>query len=173
VTVVWVHLGCTYGELSFSKNADGLWHFEHLSTGQCAWFHERLQPSLRPTKDDAMYVCIRVGHKTSPCNATFNDLLTMQCKWYWTASSQIAVCLPMRKTTLCPARAPQFATYRRGIFWRSESRCTRKKYVRVLISLRLSLFLIFIFAAQPKEFILNGLKKLEKRSHKCAELKGE
>jgi hypothetical protein len=28
------------------------------------------------------------------------------------------------------------------------------------------------FAAQPKEFFLDGLKKLEQRSHKCVELKG-
>jgi hypothetical protein len=52
-----------------------------------------------------------------------------------------------------------------------------KKYIGVLISLWL-----FIFAAQPKEFfldglkncifyILYGLKKLE-RSHKCVELRG-
>jgi histone-lysine N-methyltransferase SETMAR len=29
------------------------------------------------------------------------------------------------------------------------------------------------FAAQPKEFFLDGLKKLEQRSHMCVELKGE
>jgi hypothetical protein len=39
----------------------------------------------------------------------------------------------------------------------------RRQYVGVLISLWL-----FLFAAQPKE-----LKKLEQRSHKCAELRGE
>jgi hypothetical protein len=33
-------------------------------------------------------------------------------------------------------------------------------------------FLIFLFAAQPKEFFLDGLMKLEQRSHKCVELKG-
>jgi hypothetical protein len=31
-------------------------------------------------------------------------------------------------------------------------------------------FPIFLFAAQPKEFFLDGLKKLEQRSHKCVEL---
>jgi hypothetical protein len=41
-------------------------------------------------------------------------------------------------------------------------------YVEVLISLWL-----FLFAAQPKEFSLDGLKKLEQRSHKCVELRGE
>jgi hypothetical protein len=39
---------------------------------------------------------------------------------------------------------------------------------RVLISLWL-----FLFAAQPKEFFLDGLKKLEQRSNKCVELRGE
>jgi hypothetical protein len=51
--------------------------------------------------------------------------------------------------------------------------CTRKQtstvrsnlcthtYVGVLISLWLFLFSIFLFAAQPKEFFLGGLKKLE------------
>jgi hypothetical protein len=31
---------------------------------------------------------------------------------------------------------------------------------------------IFLFAAQPKEFFLDGLHKLEQRSHKYVELKG-
>jgi hypothetical protein len=46
-------------------------------------------------------------------------------------------------------------------------------YVRVLISLWLFLFLIFLLAAQPKEFFLDGLKKLEQQNHKCVELRGE
>jgi hypothetical protein len=29
------------------------------------------------------------------------------------------------------------------------------------------------FAAQQKEFFLDGLKKLEQQSHNCAELRGE
>jgi hypothetical protein len=37
-------------------------------------------------------------------------------------------------------------------------------YIWVLISLRLFLFPILLFAAQPKEFFLDGLKKLEQRS---------
>jgi hypothetical protein len=41
------------------------------------------------------------------------------------------------------------------------------KYVRVLISL-----MLFLFAVQSKEFFLDGLKKLEQRSHKCVELRG-
>jgi hypothetical protein len=46
------------------------------------------------------------------------------------------------------------------------------KYERVLISLWLFLFPVSLFAAQPKEFFLGGLKKLEQRSHKCVELRG-
>jgi hypothetical protein len=34
-------------------------------------------------------------------------------------------------------------------------------------------FPIFLFAAQPKEFFLDELKKLEQRSHKCVELRRE
>jgi hypothetical protein len=34
-------------------------------------------------------------------------------------------------------------------------------------------FPISLFTAQPKEFFLDGLKKLEQRSHKCVELRGE
>jgi hypothetical protein len=34
-------------------------------------------------------------------------------------------------------------------------------------------FPIFLFAAQPKEFFLDGLKKLEQRSHECVELMAE
>jgi hypothetical protein len=44
-------------------------------------------------------------------------------------------------------------------------------YVGMLKSVWLSLFPIFLFAAQPKEFFLDGLKKLEQRSHKCVELR--
>jgi hypothetical protein len=40
-------------------------------------------------------------------------------------------------------------------------------YLGMLISLWL-----FLFVAQPKEFFLDGLKKLEQRSHKCVELSG-
>jgi hypothetical protein len=35
-----------------------------------------------------------------------------------------------------------------------------------------SLASIFIFAAQTKEFFLNGLKMLEQRRHKCVDLRG-
>jgi hypothetical protein len=42
------------------------------------------------------------------------------------------------------------------------------EYVGVLISLWL-----FLFAAPPKDFFSGGLKKLEQRSHKCVELRGE
>jgi hypothetical protein len=34
-------------------------------------------------------------------------------------------------------------------------------------------FHIFLFAAHPKEFFVDGLKILEQRSHKCVELRGE
>jgi hypothetical protein len=34
-------------------------------------------------------------------------------------------------------------------------------------------FWFFLFAAQPQEFLFDGLKKLQQRSHKCVELKGE
>jgi hypothetical protein len=46
-------------------------------------------------------------------------------------------------------------------------------YLGVLISIWLFLFPIFLFAAQRKEFFLDGLKKLEQRSHKCVELREE
>jgi hypothetical protein len=46
-------------------------------------------------------------------------------------------------------------------------------YVKVLINLWLFLFTISLFAAQPKELFLDGLKKLEQRSHKRVELRGE
>jgi hypothetical protein len=36
-----------------------------------------------------------------------------------------------------------------------------------------SAFPIFLFAAQPKEFFLDGLKNLKQRSHKCVELREE
>jgi hypothetical protein len=38
----------------------------------------------------------------------------------------------------------------------------------MLINFCLVLFPIFLFAAQPKEFLLDGLKKLEQLSHKWA-----
>jgi hypothetical protein len=39
-------------------------------------------------------------------------------------------------------------------------------------SLAFSSFTYGWFAAQPKEFFLDGLKKLEQRSHKCVEFRG-
>jgi hypothetical protein len=45
-------------------------------------------------------------------------------------------------------------------------------YVGVLISLWIFLSIFCRFAAQPKELFLDGLKKLEQRSHKCVELRG-
>jgi hypothetical protein len=47
-----------------------------------------------------------------------------------------------------------------------------RAYVGVLISLWLFLYPILLLAAKPKGFFLVGLKKLEQRSHKCVELKG-
>jgi hypothetical protein len=47
------------------------------------------------------------------------------------------------------------------------------RYVGVLISLWLFVFHIFIFAAQPKVFLLDGLMKLEQQSHKCVEFREE
>jgi hypothetical protein len=46
-------------------------------------------------------------------------------------------------------------------------------YVGLLKIVWFFLFPIFIFAARTKEFFLGGLKKLEKRSHKRVELRGE
>jgi hypothetical protein len=46
-------------------------------------------------------------------------------------------------------------------------------YVGVLISLWLFLFPIFLFEAEPEDFFLDGLKKLEQRSHECVELRIE
>jgi hypothetical protein len=36
-----------------------------------------------------------------------------------------------------------------------------------------SAFPIFLLALQPKEFFLDGLKKLEQQIHKCMEFSGE
>jgi hypothetical protein len=44
--------------------------------------------------------------------------------------------------------------------------------VEYSIGMLISLWL-FLFAAQPKEFFLDGLKKLEQRIHKCVEFRGE
>jgi hypothetical protein len=46
-------------------------------------------------------------------------------------------------------------------------------YLVGLINLWLFLFPISLSAAHPKEFFLDGLKKLEQRSHKCVELRGK
>jgi hypothetical protein len=43
----------------------------------------------------------------------------------------------------------------------------------VLISLWLFLVHLFLFAAQPKEFFLDGLKRSEQLNHKYVELRGE
>jgi hypothetical protein len=75
---------------------------------------------------------------------------------------------------LCPvamwAVLPKFGSPRPPL--RASFRL-KHMYVGVLISLWLFVYPIFLFAAQPKEFFLDGLKNLEKRSHKCVELRGE
>jgi hypothetical protein len=58
-------------------------------------------------------------------------------------------------------------------YWCGKMKRELQLYTGVLISLWLLLFPIFLFAAQPKEFFLDGLKKLEQRSHKSVELRGE
>jgi hypothetical protein len=45
------------------------------------------------------------------------------------------------------------------------------EYVGVLISLWLFLFPMCLFAAQQKEFLLDGLEKLEQQSHERVELR--
>jgi hypothetical protein len=49
--------------------------------------------------------------------------------------------------------------------------CRSRDSLPIYVGLLISLWL-FLFAAQPKEFFLVGLKKLEQRSHKCVELRG-
>jgi hypothetical protein len=49
-------------------------------------------------------------------------------------------------------------------------RKTRRLYIGVLINLWLFLF---SYLQRNKKIVLDGLKKLEQRSHKCVELKGE
>jgi hypothetical protein len=54
----------------------------------------------------------------------------------------------------------------------SLHQCSIHIYIGMLVSLWLFLFPIFLFAAQPKEFFLDGLKKLEQKSHMFVELRG-
>jgi hypothetical protein len=59
-----------------------------------------------------------------------------------------------------------------GAPWNKPKLVSMLRYVGVLISLWLFLFPIFLSAAQPKEFFLDGLKKLGEWNHKYVELKG-
>jgi hypothetical protein len=61
--------------------------------------------------------------------------------------------------------------YKLGLCYSVSPILTPTVYVGVLISLWF--FPIFLFSAQPKEIFLDGLKKLEQRSHKCVDLRGE
>jgi hypothetical protein len=72
-------------------------------------------------------------------------------------------------------------TYIFGLYVNSSLKTTRsgtmstasiRVYVGVLISLWRFLFPNFLFAAQPKEFFLDGLKKSEQRSHVCGAQEG-
>jgi hypothetical protein len=55
------------------------------------------------------------------------------------------------------------AVMKRSVFWDIH---------KGPVSLCLFLFPTFLFAAQPKEFFFDALKKLEQRSHKYMALKG-
>jgi hypothetical protein len=59
-----------------------------------------------------------------------------------------------------------------GIYFFWKNFITISFNVGGLISLWIFLFRIYLFAALPKEFFLDVLKKLEQPSHKCVELRG-
>jgi hypothetical protein len=82
----------------------------------------------------------------------------------WTSSTE--TCKLLRCSTLADKILRYFPVS-------SSKQCSLHVYVGVLISLWSSLFPIFIFATPPKEFFLDGLKKLQERRHKCVELRGE
>jgi hypothetical protein len=83
---------------------------------------------------------------------------------------------PLKKTSLqrpwsIPNNTPIFRFNGRGM---TQTILVQDlEYTGVLISLWLFLFPIFVFAAQQKEFFLDGLNKLEQRSHKSVELRRE
>jgi hypothetical protein len=116
----------------------------------------------------------------------------------WRTDLQVTLALtvlwrPLRFLQLCPLRprgdearshsdarpsrpaVPQRVFVSRPSFRYDEMACPYctsmflccSQYVMELISLWL-----FLFAAQPKQFFLDGLKKLEQQSHKCVELRG-
>jgi hypothetical protein len=65
--------------------------------------------------------------------------------------------------------------YTRFYFENMNVNCVSNIFVGVIdksVGVLISLWL-FLFAAQAKEFFLDGLKKLEQRSLKCVELRGE
>jgi hypothetical protein len=107
-------------------------------------------------------------------------LVAVDIKWSRWKSADVSeeyVCLNM----LCclPILCCFFAwivlrTWRRRPHFPPKHRLAYNEYTLLHRGADKSLaFLIFLFAAQPKEFFLDGLKKLEQRSHKCVELRGE
>jgi hypothetical protein len=80
------------------------------------------------------------------------------------------VCYSIKYIVSCNFKVMQRTAV--GIMFPDKRRNTFLMLRRGLISLWLLLFPVFLFAAQPKEFFLDGLKKLEQRSHKFVELRG-
>jgi hypothetical protein len=111
-------------------------------------------------------------HGTTRFTAVFTNVLYMSRSWaswiYSTLSSHT-----LNRSVLDALPLPSWFISSLGHFPKACS-CIplRFTHVGVLISLWLLLFPIFIFAAQLNDFFLDGLKKLEQRSHKCVGLRG-
>jgi hypothetical protein len=95
---------------------------------------------------------------------TRSEQATSHCLGYGRALR----CEPSPHTNKCGNRRTRTTLNNFGMINTPKRRLMARRCVGVLISLWL-----FLFAAQPKEFLLDGLKKLEQRSHKCVELRGE
>jgi hypothetical protein len=80
--------------------------------------------------------------------------------------------LALRTQFCTSAKRPLFVVSNLPCRGRVQSLRMLKRYIHRGAD-KSSVFSISLFAAQPKEFFLNGLKKLEQRSHKCVELMGE
>jgi hypothetical protein len=68
---------------------------------------------------------------------------------------------------MCFIQRDRDCKFREGKLWYHTNPAVRRGAEKFLA------FPIFLFATQPKELFLEGLKKLEQRSHKRVELRGE
>jgi hypothetical protein len=142
------------------------------------------------------FYCFDILQKIPHRNCTFVAVHYHTTSQYWilngaSVALYLTVCAlnMLMLTKPLTSRPRRHNPYKESQFWAQSlgevTKCVSESHIRgrpslnndstqvsLYVGLMISLW-IFLFTAQPKEFFLDGLKKLEQRSHKCVEFRGK